>query len=159
VIGTAGTVASGAYRRALLAIDPGLTITEQACPLLVPMAEEGWLVHPATRLVADEYLAPVRAAHADTLVLGCTHYPLLKPLLSELLGSEVVLIDSALETARDVALALAGQGLESDGRMPANHRWAATDDVARFARVGTLFTGRTLDMVELVELGASPVRR
>jgi glutamate racemase len=78
--------------------------------------------------------------------------------LSELLGNDVVLIDSALETARDVAMALATRGLESDGSVTANHRWVATDDVARFARVGTLFTGRALDTVELVDLGGSPVR-
>jgi glutamate racemase len=157
VIGTAGTVASGAYRRALLALDAGLTVTEQACPLFVPLVEEGWFAHPATRLVADEYLAPVRAAHADALVLGCTHYPLLKPMLAEVLGPDVALIDSAEETARDVASALLAQGLERAEDAPAVHRWVATDDVARFARVGTLFTGRPLEAVELVELGGSPV--
>ena len=157
VIGTAGTVASGAYRRALLALQPGLTVTEQACPLFVPLVEEGWHSHPATRLVAEEYLAPVRAAGADALVLGCTHYPLLKPLLAELLGPSVALIDSAEETARDVAQVLAANGLQGDGTTPVTHRWVATDDVARFARVGTLFTGRSLESVELVELGTTPV--
>lgn len=157
VIGTAGTVASGAYRRALLALDPSLTVTEQACPLFVPLVEEGWFTHPATRLVAEEYLAPVRAAGPDALVLGCTHYPLLKPLLSELLDPGVALIDSAQETARDLARVLAAQGLQGDGTMPATHRWVATDDVARFARVGRLFTGRSLEAVELVDLGATPV--
>lgn len=157
VIGTAGTVASGAYRRALLALKPSLHVIEQACPLFVPLVEEGWFAHPATRLVAEEYLEPVRAAGVDALVLGCTHYPLLKPLFAELLGPEVALIDSAQETARDLALALASRGLESDGSAPPTHRWVATDDVARFARVGTLFTGRPLEAVELVELGGSPV--
>ena len=157
VIGTAGTVASGAYRRALLALQPSLQVTEQACPLFVPLVEEGWFDHPATRLVAEEYLGAVRAAGVDALVLGCTHYPLLKPLLGELLGPDVALIDSAQETARDLADALASQGLESDGTAPPSHRWVATDDVARFARVGTLFTGRPLEAVELVELGGSPV--
>lgn len=157
VIGTAGTVASGAYRRALLALEPSLQVTEQACPLFVPLVEEGWFAHPATRLVADEYLAPVHAIGADALVLGCTHYPLLKPLLADVLGPGVALIDSAQETARDLAAALASQGMESDGRVPATHRWVATDDVARFARVGALFTGRPLEEVELVELGGSPI--
>jgi glutamate racemase len=157
VIGTAGTVASGAYRRALLALEPSLQVIEQACPLFVPMVEEGWFAHPATRLAAEEYLAPVRAAGVDALVLGCTHYPLLKPLLAELLGDEVALIDSAQETAHDLAAVLANQGLASDGTVPPTHRWVATDDVARFARVGTLFTGRSLESVELVELGGSPV--
>lgn len=157
VIGTAGTVASGAYRRALMALDPSLEVIEQACPLLVPMVEEGWFAHPATRLVAEEYLASVHAAGVDVLVLGCTHYPLLKPLLAELLGDGVALIDSAHETARDVAVALAAHGLERRGGEQPMHRWVATDDVARFARVGALFTGRSLEAVELVELGGSPV--
>ncbi len=157
VIGTAGTVASGAYRRALLVRAPQLRIVEQPCPLFVPLVEEGWFGHPAARLIAEEYLAPVRAAGVDALVLGCTHYPLLKPLLGELLGAGVVLIDSAQETARDLAGVLATHDLATDAGGAGSHRWAATDDVARFARVGTLFTGRSLDAVELVELGAPAV--
>ena len=108
VIGTAGTVASGAYRRALLALRPELEVVQQACPLLVPFVEEGWLVHPATRMVIEEYLVPLRTAGVDVLVLGCTHYPLLKPLLTHVMGQNVRLIDSALETARELARVLEG---------------------------------------------------
>ena len=96
--------------RALLAARPALTVIEQACPLFVPIVEEGWFDRPATRLIAEEYLAPVRARGVDVLVLGCTHYPLLKPLLSTVMGNEVQLIDSARETARDLAQVLAVRG-------------------------------------------------
>lgn len=153
VIGTAGTIASGAYRRALLALRPGLHVAEQACPLFVPLVEEGWFDRPATRLVAEEYLAPLAHGGIDTLVLGCTHYPLLAPLLADVMGPAVTLIDSAQETAHELARVLAADGMEATGRAPATRRFAATDDVARFARVGAVFVGRTPDAVELVELG------
>jgi glutamate racemase len=153
VIGTAGTVASGAYRRALLALRPELRVIEQACPLFVPLVEEGWFSHPATRLAAEEYLAAIRSADVDTLVLGCTHYPLLAPLLAEVLGPGVTLIDSARETAHELAAVLDRAGLRapSGGGTP-RHRWAATDDVERFAKVGAVFTGEALASVELVDL-------
>jgi glutamate racemase len=151
VIGTAGTIASGAYRRALLATRADLRVTEQPCPLFVPLVEEGWFHHPATRLIAETYLAPFQTAAIDALVLGCTHYPLLKPLLGEVLPAGVTLVDSAEETARDlVRLLTEGDLLTTAAR--ASHRWVATDDVARFARLGSLFTGRAMTDVDLVEL-------
>ncbi len=151
VIGTAGTVASGAYRRALLALRPDLEVVQQACPLLVPFVEEGWLVHPATRMVIEEYLVPLRTGGVDVLVLGCTHYPLLKPLLTHVMGQNVRLIDSALETARELSRVL-GEGLAAPADNQPFHRWAATDDVARFASVGSIFVGQTPAVVELVNL-------
>lgn len=155
VIGTSGTIASGAYRKALLALAPRLQVVEQACPLLVPLVEEGWLDHPATRLVAEEYLQPLRAAGVEALVLGCTHYPVLKPLLAELMGDTVALIDSAAETARELEEVLLAAGIRHAAPgFEAPHRWAATDDVTRFARIGRVFTGRTLQEVELVALDA-----
>ncbi|MES2306412.1 MAG: glutamate racemase [Gemmatimonadota bacterium] len=154
VIGTAGTIASGAYRRALQQARAGLDVVEQACPLLVPFVEEGWLAHPATRLVAEEYLVPLRARQVDTLVLGCTHYPLLKSLLGDVMGPAVRLIDSADETARELAATLHASGLAADGSVAPYQRWAATDDVERFARVGAVFMGEAPDAVELVTLDA-----
>ena len=157
VIGTAGTIASGAYRKALLAERPALRVLEQACPLLVPFVEEGWLSHAATRLVVEEYLAPLRAASVDTLVLGCTHYPLLKPLLADVMGPAVQLIDSAEETARELATTLRRTGLSAHpGTKPPRQRWVATDDVGRFARVGAVFMGEAPVAVELVTLEAEP---
>src|SRR4051795_10474316 len=83
VIGTVGTIKSGAYERAIRALDPDVLITARACPLFVPLVEEGWIDHEATRLIAQEYLEPMLAAEIDTLVLGCTHYPLIKDLLRD----------------------------------------------------------------------------
>jgi|CXWL01.1.fsa_nt_gi glutamate racemase len=154
VIGTAGTILSGAYRRALQRIRPELAVVEQPCPLFVPLVEEGWFDHPATRLVAEEYLAPLRAAGVDTIVLGCTHYPMLSALIGDVLGPDVVRIDSAQETARELASVLTTQGLEAPAGTIVHHRWAATDDVARFARVGSIFVGEPLETIELAALGS-----
>jgi glutamate racemase len=152
VIGTAGTIASGAYPRALWQVRPELEVVDQACPLFVPLVEEGWFDHEATHLVAEEYLAPVRAADVDALVLGCTHYPMLKPLLRRIVGDGVELIDSADETAAELAAVLDRLGLAARAGSHTSHRWVATDDAARFARVGALFMGSELDQVEIVDL-------
>jgi glutamate racemase len=96
VIGTAGTVASKAYVRAITELAPGTRVEQVACPLFVPLVEEGWFDHPAAELIAREYLHPLVKAGIGALVLGCTHYPLLKPLLARVMGPDVELIDSAL---------------------------------------------------------------
>jgi glutamate racemase len=154
VIGTAGTVASGAYVRAIQADAPGREVLQQACPLFVPFVEEGWFEHPAVELVARDYLAPLQRAGVRVLVLGCTHYPLLKPLLRRVLGPEVTLIDSAEETARAVAGALREAGLEApEGSAPA-HRFAVSDDPERFLTVGARFLGERMGEAALVSLAA-----
>lgn len=153
VIGTAGTIASGAYGRAIHALNPGAPVEQVPCPLFVPLVEEGWFDHPATELIAKEYLGPMMAAETDTLVLGCTHYPLLKPLLTRVLGGEVVLIDSADETARAVKRVLASLDLEAGPGNPADHRFAVSDDEQRFLDVGSRFVGERLSHVEVVALG------
>src|SRR3989442_766643 len=103
VIGTAGTIASGAYERAIKRLRPDAAVCAQACPLFVPLVEEGWFDHAATELIARADLAPLHRAAVDVLVLGCTHYPLMKPLLGQVLGPAVTLVDSAEETAKAVA--------------------------------------------------------
>ncbi len=154
VIGTAGTIGSGAYRRALLALRPALDVVEQACPLFVPLVEEGWTDRAATRAIAEEYLAPLKDSAIDVLVLGCTHYPVLAPLLADIMGPGVTLIDSGEETAGDLALELAARDLAAPADAPASRRWAATDDVARFGRVAPLFLGEAPLAIELVDLGS-----
>ncbi|MGH7593950.1 MAG: glutamate racemase, partial [Gemmatimonadales bacterium] len=151
VIGTAGTIASGAYVRALLRQRDDMRILAQPCPLLVPLVEEGWFDHPATLLVANEYLSPLRGAGIDALVLGCTHYPMLAPLLGQIMGPAVQLIDSARETARELARVLVAAGLAAPASAVATERWIATDDAARFSRVGALFMGSVPAAVEIVE--------
>jgi glutamate racemase len=154
VIGTVGTIASGAYPRALRQARPDLHVVDRACPLLVPLVEEGWFDHEATRLVAAEYLAPLRAAGIDALVLGCTHYPMLKPLLRRVMGDGVQLIDSGEETARELASVLVDLGLAATAKSQGTQRWVATDDAARFARVGAVFMGGSLAPVEVVDLAS-----
>jgi glutamate racemase len=151
VIGTAGTVASGAYVRALQGARADLRVVAQACPLFVPLVEEGWFDHPATELVAREYLSSLLAAGIDALVLGCTHYPMLAPLVGRIMGPSVQLIDSARETAGELARTLADSGLAAPDDAVAWRRWIATDDAERFARVGAVFMGGSLTAVEIVE--------
>jgi glutamate racemase len=159
VIGTAGTIGSGAYERAIRAIAPDADIVARPCPLFVPLVEEGWLDTEATRLIAREYLAPLQAAGIDTLVLGCTHYPLLKPLLAELLGPDVALIDSAHETAAETARVLEARGLLTDTATSAGdngrltHRFIASDAPDYFLRLGQRFLGSAIERVETVTLG------
>ena len=153
VIGTAGTIASGAYERAIKALRPDAQVVSRACPLFVPLVEEGWFDHPATELVAREYLAPLQAAGIDVLVLGCTHYPLLKGLLSRVLGDSVRLIDSAEETALAAQRELDSRGLLADASRPATHTFVISDDEPHFRSVGARFLGERLQQVEVVPLG------
>jgi glutamate racemase len=153
VIGTAGTVASGAYQRAITALRPGAAVHAQACPLFVPLVEEGWFEHPATELIAREYLEPLRRAGVDALVLGCTHYPLLKPLLGRVMGPGVALVDSAEETAKAVAAELEKRAMLASGGAPATHRFVVSDDEPHFRKVGARFLGETLRDVAVVPLG------
>jgi len=155
VIGTAGTIASGAYERAIRVIAPAARVVATACPLLVPLVEEGWFDHPATELVAREYLAGLQHAGVDVLVLGCTHYPLLKPLLGRVMGEGVTLIDSAEETAAAVADALVAQGLEAPAGNEPVHRFAVSDDAERFLSVGSRFVGERLSVAEVVSVELS----
>jgi glutamate racemase len=152
VIGTAGTIASNAYARAIQRRRAGARVEQKPCPLFVPLVEEGWFEHPAAELIAREYLEPLRQARVDTLVLGCTHYPLLKPLLQRVMGSEVRLIDSGEETAAAVAKVLERASLSAPAGAAATHRFAVSDDEARFRQVGARFIGERLGRAEVVPL-------
>ncbi len=159
VMATEATVASHAYAAACQR--RGLHGIEKACPLLVPLVEEGWTDHAVTeqvvRIYLDEMLAEARAAgqQPDALVLGCTHYPLLRPVLERTVPPGVTVIDSAEATAQRVAIAMAGQAesraAEAAG-MP-RIRCFATDSVAKFERLGSRFLGRPVGTVELIDLG------
>lgn len=152
VIGTSGTIASGAYQRAISALAPGLTVFGVACPLFVPLVEEGWINHPATRIIVREYLTELRARAANPVVLGCTHYPLLRNAIAEALGDEVRLIDSAEETAAEVAAVLARSGLlrpeSMVGHEAPSHRFIASDAPTHFLALGGQFLGTSLGHVE-----------
>ena len=118
----------------------------------MPLVEEGWLDHPATELVAREYLAPFQAHAVDTLVLGCTHYPLLRHLVERVVGPGVQLIDSARETAAATGRALADAGIAALGGAAPRRRFVVTDAPEQFARVAAHFLGAPLEHVETLAL-------
>lgn len=153
VIGTSGTIASGAYdfaTRRLLGNES--RVYAQACPLFVPLVEEGLLEHPATRLVADEYLRPLRDLDVDVLILGCTHYPLLKPLVQDVMGADVILVDSGAETAAEVARVLEARKLAAPASALPTLAFVASDSPLRFREVGQRLLGRAVREVEQVDV-------
>ena len=156
VIGTEGTVRSGAYERAIHALNPAAVVTARACPLFVPLVEEGWLDHPVTRQVAHEYIEPLIEEGIEVLVLGCTHYPLLKPLLCREFGGGLTLIDSAAETAAELAVLLRDREIEAprapDARQP-GRRFIASDDPLQFLQLGQRFLGDAIESVEIHTFG------
>lgn len=151
VIGTPATINSNAYPRAIHRCDPRIRIFTQACPLFVPLVEEGWLDHPVTRMTAREYLQCVTCNDIDTLVLGCTHYPLLKPMLQEIVGSGISLVDSAEAMAEETARTLTQMDLWNPARVQPDYQFFVTDVPLRFQAIGERFLGRTLPGVHLVK--------
>jgi glutamate racemase len=157
VIGTEATVASHAYRRALEA--KGIAVHEKACPLFVPLVEEGWTEHPVTEQVARIYLDEAFAGQsrdADVLVLGCTHYPLIKPLLRKLVPHQIAIVDSADSTAHAVAerlkIAPLHEAPELERRAEPRLKFFATDSAEKFKRMGTRFLGHPVENVVHVDL-------
>jgi glutamate racemase len=171
VIGTEATISSHAYRRALEA--HGVAVREKACPLLVPLVEEGWVEHPVTEQVARIYLSEAFADNAgdfnaDVLVLGCTHYPLIKPLLRRVAPAHVAIVDSAESTAEEVARRLESQGRsaastssailsspnkkKSESAALSTLKFFATDSAEKFAKMGTRFLGVPVEEVIHVSL-------
>ncbi len=152
VIGTPGTIASGAYQAALARLSPKAVLLARACPLFVPLAEEGWTEGEVVDAVARKYLADFSAFEADTLVLGCTHYPLLKQAIARAVGERVRLVDSAEATAEAVEALLAEHRLAAPAGALATHRFFVTDLPERFAEVGARFLERPIDRAELVDV-------
>jgi glutamate racemase len=149
LIGTLGTVGSGAYPAAIAATAPGAAVISRACPLFVPLIEEGWAQHSVTREVAEEYLVELRGARLESLILGCTHYPLLAPLLHELMGPAVTLVDSGAEAARAVGALLAERGQLATGAP--SHHFFLSDEPRNFQRIAQSFLGRELPRVSVVD--------
>jgi glutamate racemase len=152
VIATESTIASDAYGRALRRLRSGIEVVSQACPLFVPLVEEGWHEDPLTEAIARRYLEPLAAAGIDTLVLGCTHYPLLRGVVERVMGPDVALVDSAESTAARVAEGLAAAGLLRDGDGPPEQHFCVTDAAGRFARLAQLILGAGEVSLELVEV-------
>jgi glutamate racemase len=158
VIGTAATVKSGAYPAAIARRLPGARVVARACPLFVPLAEEGWIDNDIARGTARAYLGDLRGAGIDTLVLGCTHYPLLQRVIAETIGPDVTLVDSAAATAAATRSLLDdGAGTQSaaaaaDPAAGGGDHFYVTDSSERFHEVGARFLGRPLERLELVDL-------
>ena len=153
VLGTASTVESGAYRRAIEARNPTLRVVQKACPLFVPLAEEGWTDNAVARETARLYLEPLRGEGIDTLVLGCTPYPLLRKVISEAIGPGVVLVDSATEAARAVREARSRSLLRRHSDFgPGERHFFVTDDSARFRQVAEAFLGSPIERLERVDI-------
>jgi glutamate racemase len=150
VIGTEATIASGAYRRAIQREMPGAWLVEKACPLLVPLVEEGRPPRDrVVRAVLEEYLTPLREAGVGSIVLGCTHYPLLKDDIAEVVGPDVVLVDSAEAVAAEVARRLQAERMAAPpGR--SQMRFFVSDNPDRFSQVGCRFLGEEIGTVSLV---------
>ncbi len=150
VIGTEATIASGAYTRALKALAPQLEIYTRACPLFVPLAEEGWTDNEVAIAAARRYLASLKRSGIDTLVLGCTHYPLLAPVITKVLGPQVRLVDSAGTTAQAVQRCLFSRKLlRNNGSRSVS--FFVTDAPERFIKVGSLFLGQPVESAVRIE--------
>nr|CRH08195.1 Glutamate racemase [Candidatus Magnetococcus massalia] len=153
VIGTRSTISSGAYRDTLYLMDPTIEVFDIPCPLFVPLAEEGWTHHEATRLIVQESLTPLMESGLDTLVLGCTHYPVLKEMIAEVMGPEVTLVDSAEAVADELAMRLSDLIHPAPDDHLQRIEYMVTDEAERFAHVARNFLlDIPLNQVEMVDL-------
>ncbi|MFZ0391207.1 MAG: glutamate racemase [Calditrichia bacterium] len=150
VIGTAGTIRSGSYQKALQQLMPALRVIPRPCPLFVPLVEEGWIEDDATYLIARRYLQPLLENKVDTLIMGCTHYPLLQPVLQKIMGPQVKLVDSGVETALQVRRVLRSNGLEADPQQNPEHRFYLSDMPYKFQEIAERFLERTIPHVQTV---------
>jgi len=153
VIGTIGTISSNAYANAIRQIDETAAVFSRPCPLFVPLVEEGWVGHKATEMIAREYLFPFSQEKIDTLVLGCTHYPLLKDVISNALKGSAVLIDSGEAAAIDVETVLNEHRLRNMSKEKPNLQFYVSDIPSRFTEIGERFLGAKMGVVKKVGVG------
>lgn len=147
VLGTRGTIQSGAYEKAILQKDATATVVSIACPLFVPLVEEGCLDHPAARLIVQEYLKPLKGQNIDTILLGCTHYPLLKDMIRAEMGDEIAIVDSASCCAEAVSDVIAEKKLQNQRSDSANYHYFVSDDPEKFQMLGKAFLGMPIGQV------------
>jgi glutamate racemase len=157
IIGTQATVNSDAYAHAIRSLAPEVHVISTACPLFVPLAEEGWIDHQVTRLVAKEYLFPLTLEKIDTLILGCTHYPVLAPAIEAAVGTGVTLIDSGLAAAAEVERLLDEHDLRNGSVQRPHLQFFVSDIPAKFAEVGERFLGQTMGRVRRVAVDGTGV--
>lgn len=150
VIGTEATIQSGAYTHALKEVEPGVEVYSRACPMFVPLVEEGWTDNAVAEMAVKTYLGGLKQSGIDTLILGCTHYPLLKKAIRKFMGRNVQLVDSAEETATEVCAILKSKSLaRKNGK--GSHSFYVTDAPDRFIKVGRRFLGERVDSAVRIE--------
>ncbi len=152
VIGTYATTSNQAYSEELLKLDNEIFVIEKPCPLFVPLAEEGWTDHKATKIIAEEYLNEFKELDIDTVILGCTHYPILADVIQEVLGNKISLIDSGTASSMIVEEYLKQNGLLNDSDQPGIHEYFVSDMPSRFKDVAERFLGKEIDKIEKVDL-------
>lgn len=152
VIGTRATISNKAYSEAIKKLDAKFDVIERACPLFVPLAEEGWIDHLATYEIAEEYLKELRDINIDTLVLGCTHYPILSKVIKKVIGDDVTLIDSGVASAEIVEHELNKINLLTENKLQGQQDFYVSDIPAKFKEVAELFLGRNINHVHKVDL-------
>ncbi|MDP8253615.1 MAG: glutamate racemase [Candidatus Kaelpia aquatica] len=151
VIGTEATISSGIYERKLKELDPSLEVFSKSCPLLVPLVEEGWIDEPESYKIASKYLKSLKDKKIDTLILGCTHYPLMKKMIQYGIGEHVALIDSAKAFIKRVRNVLSSDDILSN-RKDKEYRFYVTDEPGKFKELSEVFLGAALGTVERVDL-------
>ncbi len=151
IIGTRATINNQAYSKAITKINDAIKVYESACPLFVPFAEEGWIDHPATKLVAKEYLSSLKEAGIDTLVLGCTHYPILANTIQEVVGDNVRLIDSGVAAADQVKKEIERMAIGARSSVPGNLDFYVSDLPQKFSEIAELFLGRKISNVHRID--------
>ncbi len=151
VIGTYSTIRNKAYSKMLTAKNPDVKVFEKACPLFVPLAEEGWTDHKATYLIAREYLSELCEKNIDTLILGCTHYPILSDVIQEVVGEDVKLIDSGTAAAATIEKHPELEELLSKKIIEGNHEYYVSDLPVKFKTIAERFLGRTIENVEKID--------
>jgi len=152
VIGTEATISNRAYSNELHSINKDLSIIEKPCPLFVPIAEEGWLDHEATKLIAREYLQDLIDFGVDTVILGCTHYPLLSGVIQKVMGDDVKLIDSGMAASLEVEDYLNGRGVRNDSNQLGTHQFYVSDLPAKFKSVAERFLGTEVKHIEKIDI-------
>jgi len=153
VIGTEATIKSNAYTKAMKAINEEVDVFGLACPLFVPLVEEGWTEGHIASMVAEKYLAGFKNKDIDTVVLGCTHYPLLKKVIAEVMGAGVRLIDSAVEISQEITVILEDLGMKREKKSPSFREFYVTDSPERFLNVGEKFLGQQIEHIEKINVG------
>jgi glutamate racemase len=152
VIGTYATINNKAYSNEIKKLDASAEVFEKACPLFVPLAEEGWTDHKATYAVAEEYLAELKQHKIDTLILGCTHYPILTKAIQDVVGDDVTLIDSGTAAARQVKKYLTENNYQNDSGKKSSDKFFVSDVPTKFIEVAQRFLGREINEISKIDL-------